>query len=229
MAFGLPQDQRSQVLMLITAGCLAGGYFVWDKVQRPRQQRITEARREIDSLDAVVRKAKADLASGSVESMRRAVEQYRASLGLMRRLVPEQNEVANLLDDISNRAKLRGVTVGRFQPLAVEPGPALQLSTREPSDTGKKKAPPQPAFDVYRYRFEIYGHYDQIGEFLSDVASLPRILVAQDVVLKPASQQLQKMLKDTVGGLLEADFALRTYVKRIPPPVAAAGGTNAPQ
>jgi Tfp pilus assembly protein PilO len=67
-----------------------------------------------------------------------------------------------------------------------------------------------PAFDIYRYRFQVYGHYDQIGEFLADVASLSRIMVPQDLVLRPASQQTQKLVGDTLGALLEASFDLRT-------------------
>lgn len=226
MAFGLPQDQRSQMLLLIVIACAAGGYFFYDKVQTPQQRRIAETRTEIDSLTAVVNKAKADLASGSVESLRRQVERYRATLGLMRRLVPEQSEVTTLLDDISRRAKIRGITLGKFQPLSVTPGPALQLPG-PPGDTAKGKGAPPAVFDIYRYRMEVYGHYDDVGEFLTDVASLPRIMVPQGLSLQAASVQAQRLLADTAGALLEADFDLRTYVKRTPPPAASAARATA--
>ena len=224
MAFGLPQDQRSQVMLLVVVACLAGGYFFWSKVQNPRREEVIAAQGQIDSLNAIIRKAKADLASGSVESMRRAVERYRAALGLMRRLVPEQNEVPSLLEDISNRAKVRGISLGSFQPLPPEPGPPLALAFHDAGDSTKAKQKPQPAFDIYRYRLQVYGHYDQIGEFLADVASLPRIMVPQSLVLKPAGQQTQRMVGDTMGSLLEASFDLRTYVKRISSGTATAGG-----
>lgn len=227
MALGLPRDQRSQVLLLIIVACAAGGYFFYDKIQTPQQARLAESQKQLDSLTAVLSKAKADLASGSVESLRRQVETYRATLGLMRQLVPEQSEVTTLLDDISRRAKIRGITLGKFQPLSVTPGPPLNLP-RESGDTGKK-APPQAAFDIYRYRLEVYGHYDDVGEFLTDVASLPRIMVPQGLTLRPASQQAQKLLADTMGALLEADFDLRTYVKRVPPPAAAGARPTAAQ
>jgi type IV pilus assembly protein PilO len=227
MAFGLPQDQRSQVMLLIIVLCAVGTYFAWTKVQAPKAEEIRTTQAEIDSLSAIIRKAKADLASGSVESMRRAIERYRAGLGLMRRLVPEGNDVPTLLDQISNRAKVRGLTVGTFQPLSVEPGPPLNLSIREPGDTGKARKPGAPAFDIYRYHYEVYGHYDDIGEFLADVASLARIMAPQSLVLKAATAQTQKFVGDTLGALLEADFDLRTYVKRVPVGAAAAGAANA--
>ena len=47
-----------------------------------------------------------------------------SSLLLLRRLVPERNEVPNLLDDISTRSKIRGVTLSQVVPQPVEPGPA---------------------------------------------------------------------------------------------------------
>lgn len=226
MAFGLPQDQRGQVMLLIIVACLAGGYFFWDKVQTPLSAEVSSTRDSIAALNAVIEKAKADLARGSVESMRRAAERYRGALGLMRRLVPEQNEVPGLLDAISGRAKNRGVTLGGFRPLAPVPGPTLALAVRDSADTAKAKQPPPPAFDIYRYQFQVYGHYDELGEFLADVASLTRIMVPQGLVLKPASLQTQKLIGDTTGALLEADFDLRTYVKRAPAPPAAAGGAG---
>ncbi|HEU5262454.1 MAG TPA: type 4a pilus biogenesis protein PilO [Gemmatimonadales bacterium] len=199
MAFGIPQDRQSQVMLLIIVAALAGGYFFWTSWHQPTAARIAATRTEIDSLQTIVDRAKADLASGTVEDLRRKVEEYRALLGVMRRLVPEKNEVPALIDDISTKAKVRGVTIGRLEPLAVEAA--------------------QP-FDTYRYRLEIIGHYDQLGEFLSDIASLPRIIVPQDVVLRAARQQAQKVLGDTLGSLLEAQFMIRTFVKSPTPPGA---------
>ena len=199
----LPQDRQSQVMLLIFVAALAGAYFFWTDWAQPTAAKISAANSETDSLQVIIDKAKQDLASGTVEDLRRKVEQYQALLGVMRRLVPEKNEVPALIDDISTKSKVRGVTIGRFEPLAVESA--------------------QP-FDNYRYRLEILGHYDQLGEFLSDIASLPRIVVPQDVVLKPAQQQAQKVLGDTLGALLEAQFVIRTFVKSAAPPPATKQG-----
>jgi len=203
----LPTDQRSQIMMLLVLVAAAGGYFFWTKVQRPQSERLTAAHAEADSLASIVEAAKRDLASGTVEDLRRKVEEYQGSLELMRRLVPDRNEVPTLIDDISTRAKVRGITLGKIQPLSPEPG---------------------SPFDTYRYRLEVYGHYDQIGEYLADVASLPRIVVPQDVTLSMATPAAQKLLGDTAGALLLADFTIRTFVKSSsPPPATAAGGTRA--
>src|SRR5881628_580479 len=201
MALGLPTDQRGQIMALLILVALAGGYFFWTKVHQPQSAQIAAETQQADSLEKIVEAAKRDLASGSIEDLRRRVEEYNGSLELMRRLVPDKNEVPALIDDISTKAKVRGVTIGRIEPFAPEPG---------------------SPFDTYRYRLEIIGHYDQLGEFLSDIASLPRIIVPQDVTLKPAQQQAQRLLGDTLGALLEAQFGIRTFVKAAAPPPAPA-------
>jgi len=209
MALGIPTDQRGQIMALLILVALAGGYFFWTKVHKPQSAQISTANREADSLQTIVESAKRDLASGSIEDLRRRVEEYQGSLELMRRLVPERNEVPTLIDDISTKAKVRGVTLGKIQPLTPEPG---------------------SPFDTYRYRLEVYGHYDQIGEYLADIASLPRIIVPQDVTLSTASPQAMKLLADTAGALLLAEFTIRTFVKSSGPPPApkpAAGGARA--
>src|SRR6266496_3139031 len=209
MALGLPTDQRGQIMALLILTALAGGYFFWTKMHTPDIARVTAANQESDSLERIVAAAKADLASGSIEDLRRRVEEYQGSLELMRRLVPDRNEVPTLIDDMSTKAKVRGVTLGKIQPLAPEPG---------------------SPFDTYRYRLEVYGHYDQIGEYLADIASLPRIIVPQDVILSAATPAAQKLLADTAGALLLAEFSIRTFVKSAgppPPPKPAAGAPRA--
>jgi len=199
MAFGVPQDRQSQVMLLIIVAALAGGYFFWSRWHQPTAAKIASVKAEKDSLDIIIKEAKEDIKRESTDDLRRRVEEYRALLGVMRRLVPEKNEVPALIDDISTKAKVRGVTIGRLEPLTPETG---------------------SPFDTYRYRLEIIGHYDQLGEFLSDIASLPRIIVPQNLVLKPAQQQAQRALNDTLGSLLEAQFMIRTFVKSAPPPPA---------
>ena len=201
----LPTDQRSQIMMLLVLVAAAGGYFFWTKVQSPQSAQLTAAQTEADSLQKILDAAKADLASGTVEDLRRKVEEFQGALELMRRLVPDRNEVPTLIDDISTKAKVRGVTLGKIDPQLPEPG---------------------SPFDTYRYRLEVYGHYDQIGEYLTDIASLPRIIAPQGVTLSPATPAAQKLLGDTLGALLLAEFQIRTYVKAANPGAAraAAGG-----
>jgi len=179
-------------MFLLVVIAVLGGYLFWTKLHVPQSEEIAAANQESDSLEKIVEAAKRDLATGSTADLQRRVESYQGSLELMRRLVPDKNEVPTLIDDISTKAKVRGVTLGKIQPLTPEPG---------------------SPFDTYRYRLEVYGHYDQLGEYLADIASLPRIVVPQDVTLSSASPAAQKLLADTAGALLLAEFSIRTFVK----------------
>jgi Tfp pilus assembly protein PilO len=147
----------------------------------------------LTTLEAQIDSAKRELARGTAEDVRKKLEAHRASLALLRRLVPERNEVPNLLDDMSTRAKIRGVTLAQVVPLPVEDGPV--------------------PFNTYKYQISVVGHYDQIGEFLSDVASLQRIIVPQDVDVAVANNASAAALGDSTGALLEAKFQIRTFVK----------------
>jgi type IV pilus assembly protein PilO len=158
-----------------------------------RKAEIVAIKDTIDRLQAATDSAKRELARGTVEDLRKRLETYRGSLALLRRLVPERNEVPNLLDDISSRGKIRGVTLSQVVPLPVEAGPA--------------------PFDTYKYNMSVIGHYDQIGAFLADVASLQRIIVPDNLTVSATNNQSAKALGDTSGSLLEAKFQVRTYVK----------------
>jgi type IV pilus assembly protein PilO len=157
------------------------------------KERIVAMRDTIALFEAATDSAKKELARGTVADVRKRLENYRSSLVLLRRLVPERNEVPNLLDDISTRSKIRGVTLSQVVPQPVEAGPV--------------------PFDTYKYNMSVIGKYDQIGQFLADVASLQRIIVPYDVTVTAANSSAAKVLGDSTDALLEARFQIRTYVK----------------
>jgi len=193
--------QKSTPILLALLAALAGyiGYTgtVIETIglsgMATRQAQVVAVRDTIARLDAATDSAKKELARGTVEDLRKRLDTYRGSLALLRRLVPERNEVPNLLDDISSRGRIRGVTLSQVVPLPVQPGPT--------------------PFDTYKYNMSVIGRYDQIGQFLADVASLQRIIVPYDLMVAPANMAAAKALGDTSGSLLEAKFQVRTYVK----------------
>ena len=194
------EKRTTPLLMILLAGIV--GYAVWSgslidmlglKGVQQQKAQIAAIADTVATLDAQTDSAKKELAKGTVEDLRRRLEGYRASLALMRRLVPERNEVPNLLDDISTRAKIRGVSLAEVTPMPETAGPS--------------------PFTTHMYGMKVVGHYDEIGEFLADIASLQRIIVPYDVSIAPAQAQMTKVLGDSSGAMLEAKFRIRTYVK----------------
>ncbi|HEX5633786.1 MAG TPA: type 4a pilus biogenesis protein PilO [Gemmatimonadales bacterium] len=194
-------DKRTTPLLLILLAGLVG-YAFWSgslignlglSGLQQQKDRIVAMKDSVSNLEAQTDSAKRELARGTVEDLRRKLEGHRASLALLRRLVPERHEVPNLLDDISTRAKIRGVSLAEVLPQPEEPGP--------------------PPYNTYKYSVKVLGHYDEIGEFLADVASLQRIIVPYDLSVSAAQSSVAKAIGDTSGALLEAKFRIKTYVK----------------
>jgi len=168
-----------------------------------RQAHVEALQDTLNAVQAQTDSAKRELAKGTAEDLRKELESHRASLALLRQMVPERNEVPNLLDAISTRAKIRGVNLAQVVPLPETAGPT--------------------PFNTYTYNMSVLGHYDEIGEFLADIASLPRIIVPQGVTMIPAAAASAKVLGDTSGALLEAKFQIRTFVKSAEPEGANSG------
>jgi type IV pilus assembly protein PilO len=216
MAEIIPKDRRGQTLLFLTIFAAAMLYFVWSGTPVGGVPGISQLnvrrdsfQRALDSIQTQVRSAQRDVRAGAVAQLERALAEYRASLDLMRQLVPASEEVPNLLDDVSSRAKVRGANVVNFVPQPLESG---------------------TPFDTKRVRVTVTGEYDQIGEFLSDVASLQRIIVPQDLqITRINSPTADSTLR--ARQLLQASFQIRTYVKqRVPesPPAAAGDRPAAP-
>jgi type IV pilus assembly protein PilO len=197
----LTAKERQQVLGLAIVVALAAGAVFWMYWRTPTVERIAVVRDSLETLNAEVTTARRDLARGTVENLQERIQYYEATLERLRALAPDPNEVTTLIDDISARARQRGVEIGELAPLTVE-----QLD----------------AFEVHRYRFTVYGHYNDIGAFLSDIASLPRVMVPADLSLTPADAISQRTYGDTTGALIQAQFQLRTFVK----PVGGGGGAG---
>ena len=207
----ISNEKAAPLLALVLAGMV--GYVAYTgavidivglKGLAAGKERIVAVRDTISRMEAATDSAKKELARGSVADVRKRLESYRSNLMLLRRLVPERNEVPNLLDDISTRSKIRGVTLSQVVPQPVEPGPA--------------------PFDTYTYNMSVIGRYDQIGQFMADVASLQRIIVPYNLSVAAANATSAKALGDSTGALLEARFQIRTYVKS-PTQEGGASGT----
>jgi type IV pilus assembly protein PilO len=194
------KKQLMVLLMVVPVGAIA---LFWFLVREPKAQETADLRRQVDSLQLTVDSARRELARGSVEELRQRVADFESGLTLMRTLVPTDNEVAQLINDISDRAKLRNVYVADLSPLGTEAGGQYQVT---------------------RYRFQVLGHYDDIGAFLSDIASLRRIMVPHSLSLTLATEAQAEVVADTTGALLVGSFQLKAYVKQ--PPIVGEGGTG---
>jgi type IV pilus assembly protein PilO len=197
MAIGANMTKREQMWggIGIAAILLLGLY--WYFLYKPKAAELAVTQAHVDSLEKKNQQAKADIATGSLQKLRAQSAEYEQSLKVMRQLVPRSNEVPALLEDISTAARRVGLDLATVEPLPVLPG---------------------EQFDTYRYKLAVTGGYHPVGQFLSNVGSLNRIIapVTMAIKLHPIADKTKARLKKGES-LVDTEFQVQTYVVRTVP------------
>ena len=166
-----------------------GGFF-YLQVYTPRKAGIETLETELARLETSNMAARG-LTRGA-SSPEEALELYRRQLAVVEGLIPSTEELPDLLDAISAQAQQTGVEISLIQPIS---------ATQERYYTRRV------------YDMAVQGRYQEIGEFLTRVASLPRVVTPTDLRLAPMATPGQP----AAGGgdqppRLEARFSIETYV-----------------
>lgn len=204
MAIGANMTKREQALVGIgiAAVLVLGAY--WYFLYRPKAAEMAVTQAHVDSLDKKNQQAKADIAQGSLQKLKAQSMEYEQSLKVMRQLVPKSNEVPALLEDISTAARRVGLDLASVEPMPVLPG---------------------EQFDTYRYKLGVTGGYHPVGQFLSNVGSLNRIIapVTMAIKLHPVADKTKARIKKGES-LIDTQFQVQTYVARSTPYAPPTGG-----
>jgi type IV pilus assembly protein PilO len=201
MALLANMTKREQSLVGIGVAAVLVLAAYWYFLYKPKAQELTATQVHVDSLDRKNQQAKADIASGSLQKLRAQSAEYEQSLKVMRQLVPRSNEVPALLEDISTAARRVGLDLATVEPMPVLPG---------------------EQFDTYRYKLAVIGGYHPVGQFLSNVGSLNRIIapVTMAIKLHPAQGRTKARTKKGES-VIDTEFQVQTYVARTTPYVPA--------
>lgn len=190
----LEGPQRKQLLYgALVLGLVGFGFY--DRVYTPRKTEIAELETRLESLNTVNARSRA-ITRGAEGEVDQQLALYRQQLEVAEGLIPSAEELPNLLDAISAEATRTGVELTLIQPVG---------ATEETYYTRRV------------YDMAVVGEYHQIGEFLSRVASLPRIVTPTNLTLAPRTtpgQQAAAPAGTTTAAAvpLEARFSIETYV-----------------
>ena len=195
---GLPTNQRDQIMLAVGIIMLLGGGAYWYFVDDPQQTALQSKAVHVDSLNASNQRAKAQLARGSVAKIKAEADSLRANLDVLRTLVPAGNEVPALIEQVSNSARRV-----RLELAGIDPQPPIEGEM----------------FDTYRYKVKLNGAFHEIGEVLSNIASLNRVVAPINLTLLPNASATAKVVPGRQN--LAATFDIQTYVVRTAPPKAA--------
>lgn len=192
----LPQDpDKQKKLLAIMAPLVAlGGY--WYFFHGKATEEIETMSERLETMQAQNQSARTMASTGGAELERRLAiyEQY---TGRLERLIPSRDEVPQLLSDISERAQQVGVDLALVRPETEARGPYYTRQT---------------------YEMGVTGRYHEVGLFLSEIGSLPRIITPID--LEVTAQRGNAAKPDDV----QASFRIETYVLPRPGEVADSTG-----
>ena len=191
----LPTSQRDQKMLLISIVALGAGFAYWYLYWQPANVELDAVQARVEALRTVNQTAKSELAQGKTTQLRAETEKFSQDLDVMRELVPTANEVPVLLEQVSTAARRVGIDISDVQPL--------------PQLAGDQ-------YDAYKYRMSVRGTYQQVGDFLTNVGTLQRIVAPINVTLVPTSMDPRK-IKAPRQQALDARFEIQTYVARTAP------------
>jgi type IV pilus assembly protein PilO len=201
----LPSNPRDQKLVAVAVVAFALAALYWNFVWTPKQVELVALETRLDTLDARNASARARLAQGTAAELEAQAAAFSRDLEVMRLLVPTGNELPSLLEQVSTAARREGLDIA-----SVEPQPVVQGET----------------FDTYKYKVSVTGPYHALGEFLTNVGSLTRIVTPVNLTLNLSTNKQANAVKLAPEGTaaIESRFEIQTYVIRTAPP--AQGGKS---
>jgi type IV pilus assembly protein PilO len=187
----LPTKQRDQILLIVivlSLGAIAG-YFMY--LYEDKSQAIATLETHVTALEDMNEKIKADAKRGTFDKLRREAAQYEKTLAVLTQLVPSTNEVPTLLDQVSTAARRAGLELQDVAPGGPQPG---------------------EDFDTYKYKLAVIGGFHPIAQFLTNIATLERIVAPMNIEVHVLSTPKGEKRARAGEALLEAKFDIQTYV-----------------
>jgi type IV pilus assembly protein PilO len=150
-----PMPVKAIVFAIVFAGILFAGWKFDVTKQREALAGLEKKEKEqIDILDARQKKA------ANLNALKEQMKEMEQSFGDMVKQLPNKTEVAGLLIDISQTGLASGLEFKLFRP----GGEA-----------------PKEFYAELPISLSVVGNYHQFGEFVSGIASLPRIVTTHDI------------------------------------------------
>lgn len=162
-----PRSVKVAAAVLICLLILAAGYWFIIKDQLAELEKAERV--EVTLREEFSRKKALAV---NLEAYKQQMVEMQERFGVMLRQLPNKTEVPELLIDITQTGLGRGLQFELFQP------------------RNKRVADFYAELPV---NIRVKGTYHQLGQFVSDVAALPRIVTIDDLVLSPSNGNILTM------------------------------------
>src|SRR5688500_1214401 len=186
MALQMPKEKQGQQKLLMVMIPVRILLAYWYLTHGKRKEEIATRETRAEALEQKNSVAKTIALSGGPE-LQQKLALYEQHMKRLEALIPKNEEVAALLNGLSERAMDTNVDLALMKPEIAEPGPFYTQQT---------------------YQINVIGVYHDIARYLAAVASLPRIVSPVDLSIKPRGTE---MSRDGTPKL-SANFRIVTYV-----------------
>lgn len=154
-----PAAVRYVIILIVAVVIIIGGYYLIISDQNIELETHQTKEKELRKTFETRAKKAANL-----EAYKQQLAQMKESFGTMLKQLPSKTEVAELLVDISQTGLASGLEFKTFKPQAERP---LDFYAELPIS------------------ITVTGTYSELGEFVSGVAALPRIVTLHNFSIKP--------------------------------------------
>ncbi len=176
-----PAAAKAMVIGFVCVLLIVAGYF-YDLQDQQTLLEQAEQKEQTLKQDLEAKQAKVV----NIEALKQQLADIKQSFGDMLKRLPNKTEVASLLVDISQQGLGAGLEFELFKP-----------GNETPADF----------YVELPIEVRVTGGYHQLGQFVSGVADLPRIVTQHDIKIKPLDAA---KAKDKPGGLVMESIA-KTY------------------
>ena len=150
-----PVPVKAAVILLLIVGILYAGWYF--DITKQREQLFSVQQKEQDLSGTLETKQKK---AANLNALKEQMKEMEQSCGDMIRQLPDKTEVAGLLVDISQTGLAAGLEFRLFRP---------------------KGEVPSEFYSTLPIDISVIGTYHQLGEFVSGVATLPRIVTTHNI------------------------------------------------
>lgn len=151
--------QIAVIVVLVIAILGAIGWFV----VRPQFETLEKEERTEQDLRETFEEKQSRAAN--LEAYKKQLAQMEESFGAMLRQLPDETDMESLLVDLSQTSVAAGLEVKYFEP-------------------GNERQ--QEFYAEYPIELRVAGTYHEFGNFVSGLASLPRIVTLHNIAIKPS-------------------------------------------
>tara|TARA_R110001606_G_scaffold346892_3_gene495916 strand:- start:22471 stop:23061 length:591 start_codon:yes stop_codon:yes gene_type:complete len=165
-----PLPIKIVAIILLAALVWGGGYYFLMKDKQVELETLERTEVQLKN-EFVTKQEKA----WNLAAYKAQLAEMRVTFSSMLKQLPRKNEVADLLIDISRTGLINGLEFELFKPGAERP---VDFYAELPID------------------MKVTGTYHQFAGFVSDVASLPRIVILNNLSMGPLAKDGDKMTMD---------------------------------